>query len=114
MIVMKKWKCIVCGYIHDGETPPEFCPKCGAPAEKFAELPEEQRKLIDRARMTNQFHIELLGLLEQVQAVAELGIEDELDPPCVTLFKKALQAATEIQQAAKAEIAGHISKGKWG
>jgi len=26
----KKWKCTVCGYIHEGKTPPEFCPVCGA------------------------------------------------------------------------------------
>jgi len=32
---MKKWKCTVCGYIHDGPEPPERCPQCGAPKEKF-------------------------------------------------------------------------------
>ena len=26
----KKWKCMVCGYIHEGEGPPEICPTCGA------------------------------------------------------------------------------------
>ena len=31
----KKWICTVCGYVHEGETPPENCPTCGAPAEKF-------------------------------------------------------------------------------
>ena len=34
---MKKWKCTVCGYIHEGDTPPEVCPLCKAPAEKFEE-----------------------------------------------------------------------------
>ena len=33
----KKWVCSVCGYIHMGENPPEKCPTCGAPAEKFNE-----------------------------------------------------------------------------
>ncbi len=111
---MKKWKCTVCGYIHDGENPPEACPKCGAPADKFNELSEEQGKLIANARITNQFHMELISLMEQVKEIAELGIEDDLDPACVRIFEKALQTATEIQQAIKAEIAGHISKGKWG
>jgi len=32
---MKKWKCTVCGYIHTGDAPPEKCPVCGAPKEKF-------------------------------------------------------------------------------
>ncbi|HHX54493.1 MAG TPA: NADH peroxidase [Clostridiales bacterium] len=35
---MKKWKCSVCGYIHEGDTPPESCPQCKAPAEKFTLL----------------------------------------------------------------------------
>ena len=30
-----KCVCQVCGYIHEGDQPPEFCPKCKAPAEKF-------------------------------------------------------------------------------
>ncbi len=30
-----KWKCTVCGYVHDGETPPDHCPRCGSPSEKF-------------------------------------------------------------------------------
>lgn len=25
---MKKWRCTTCGYIHQGETPPDPCPKC--------------------------------------------------------------------------------------
>ncbi len=32
---MKKWVCTVCGYVHEGEEPPEKCPQCGAPKEKF-------------------------------------------------------------------------------
>ena len=34
---MKKWVCTVCGYVHEGDTPPEKCPTCGVPAEKFKE-----------------------------------------------------------------------------
>ena len=30
-----KWVCQVCGYVHEGDTPPEACPVCKAPAEKF-------------------------------------------------------------------------------
>ncbi len=38
---MKKWKCTVCGYIHEGLQPPEKCPVCGADRTKFVELPED-------------------------------------------------------------------------
>ncbi len=35
---MKKWECSVCGYIHEGEEPPEKCPVCGAGRDKFFEV----------------------------------------------------------------------------
>jgi len=38
---MKHFVCIVCGYVHEGEEPPEFCPVCNAPASKF-ELQEDE------------------------------------------------------------------------
>jgi len=38
---MKKWRCRVCGYIHEGPEPPDVCPVCGAPKEEFEEVIEE-------------------------------------------------------------------------
>lgn len=35
-----KWTCSVCGYTVEGDNPPEKCPQCGAPAEKFNEVKE--------------------------------------------------------------------------
>jgi len=32
---MKKFVCSVCGYVHEGDAPPESCPICKAPASKF-------------------------------------------------------------------------------
>ena len=34
---MKKFVCSVCGYVHEGDSAPERCPQCKAPAEKFTE-----------------------------------------------------------------------------
>ena len=34
---MKKFVCSVCGYVHEGDAPPERCPQCKAPASKFTE-----------------------------------------------------------------------------
>ena len=39
---MKKFRCMVCGYIYEGEAAPEKCPQCGAPASKFQEIKEEE------------------------------------------------------------------------
>ena len=30
-----KYVCQVCGYVYEGDNPPEKCPQCGAPAEEF-------------------------------------------------------------------------------
>ena len=34
---MKKFVCSICGYVHEGDSAPEFCPICKAPASKFIE-----------------------------------------------------------------------------
>lgn len=38
---MKKWECTVCGYIHEGEEPPDECPVCSADKSMFVEVVEE-------------------------------------------------------------------------
>ena len=38
---MKKWVCSVCGYVHEGDTPPEKCPQCKVPGSKFVEQKSE-------------------------------------------------------------------------
>ena len=34
---MKTWVCTVCGYVWEGENPPEKCPQCGVGPDKFKE-----------------------------------------------------------------------------
>lgn len=34
---MKKWVCTICGYVHEGDSPPAQCPQCKAGADKFEE-----------------------------------------------------------------------------
>ncbi len=48
---MKKFVCSVCGYVHTGDTPPEFCPQCKAPASKFNEMAEEGLVFADEHRI---------------------------------------------------------------
>lgn len=38
---MTKWVCPVCGYVHEGDTPPEKCPVCKVPGEKFNKVAED-------------------------------------------------------------------------
>ncbi len=41
----KKWRCTVCGYIHEGAEAPAACPLCKQPAEKFVECVEQEGAL---------------------------------------------------------------------
>ncbi len=42
---MAKFRCKICGYIHEGDAAPKECPLCKAPSEKFEELKETQQTL---------------------------------------------------------------------
>ena len=40
----KKFRCLVCGYVYEGENPPAECPVCHAKADKFVEIKEDADK----------------------------------------------------------------------
>ncbi len=107
------WKCSVCGYMHTGDEAPDKCPKCGAPKESFALLPEADAKKVLDSDRTNDIHMEIITLAMRIKALAEEGIKINLDPPCVAVFTNAQQESWVIKQRSKAEIAGHMSRGKW-
>jgi len=48
----KKWKCTVCGYIHEGDKPPDLCPVCRAHKFQFIlyeKLPDSLEKRLKEA-----------------------------------------------------------------
>ncbi|SMC76753.1 flavin reductase family protein [Sporomusa malonica] len=52
---MNKWRCNVCGYIHEGDKPPAECPICGVGPEDFVvvkELAAEQQLAVKRWKCT--------------------------------------------------------------
>ena len=40
----KNFRCLVCGYVYEGENPPAECPVCHAKADKFVEIKEDAAK----------------------------------------------------------------------
>ncbi len=58
---MKKFVCPVCGYVHEGDSAPEFCPQCKVPGSKFKE----------------QTSSELSWAAEHIVGVAK-GVSDEI------------------------------------
>ncbi len=45
-----KWRCSVCGYVHEADAPPTKCPVCSAPEEKFLKI-EGELALVDFNRL---------------------------------------------------------------
>jgi rubredoxin len=111
---MKKWKCGACGYIHDGDDVCGVCPKCGAAADQFQELDETAANLVERSRHSNALHAQLVDLARQIERVCEDGLRDNLDPGCVDVFQKSLEASYIQMKLSMTEMQGHMNKGKWG
>ncbi len=42
---MKRYVCTICGYVHEGDGPPEKCPQCGASSDKFEEQKADETGL---------------------------------------------------------------------
>lgn len=112
--VIMQWKCTVCNLIWKGEAPPKTCPKCGVPGDKYNAMKEEEVNLVENSRFTNSLHVELLDILPSLVDIAKEGIEDDLDPRCVAIFERLLEEATFLEASIKAELEGHMKKGKWG
>ncbi|MGV8905234.1 MAG: rubredoxin-like domain-containing protein [Acetobacterium sp.] len=111
---MKKiWKCGVCGYTMEGEEAPAVCPRCGSPREKYAQLSAEAAEKIYDSYRTNDIHMELVTLAEKMIHLSREGIIINLDPTCLSLFKKTEAMGYIIKEMSKAEMVVHISKGKW-
>lgn len=115
---MKKFVCLVCGYVYEGENAPEECPICHAPASKFKEQAGEQtwaaEHVIGIAKGTDQRIIE--GLRENFNGeCTEVGMylamaraaHREGYPEIGMYWEKA--AFEEAEHAAKfAEMLGEV------
>jgi len=64
---LKKWRCIVCNYIHEGPMPPESCPICSVGPEHFVEVEEsqglsgEQKRLAEQAIFKISYGLYIIG-----------------------------------------------------
>ena len=71
----KKWICTVCGYVHEGEEAPEFCPQCKQPKSKFKEVVETEGAL--------QFADEhRIGVAKDVDAEVLEGLKAHFNGEC--------------------------------
>ncbi len=72
---MAKFRCTVCGYIHEGDAAPEKCPLCKVPAEKFIEVAEQEGDLAWADE-----HV--IGVAQGVDPVIFQGLKDHFMGEC--------------------------------
>lgn len=90
----KQWKCGVCGYVHEGEHPPETCPSCGAPKSQFILLTELPAALADSLK---QAFAEESG--EHVRNTAFARKADQEDLPQIARLFRAVAEAEKVHAA---------------
>nr|WP_320134080.1 FAD-dependent oxidoreductase [uncultured Holophaga sp.] len=71
---MKTYICSVCGYTHVGESAPDKCPQCGAPAEKFT------MKVEGVARVWADEH--RIGIAQGLDAEVVQGLKENFMAEC--------------------------------
>ena len=69
---MKKYVCPVCGYVHEGDTPPEKCPLCKVPGEKFNEMTGERTWAAEH----------VLGVAKDAPEVIKQGLRENFEGEC--------------------------------
>ena len=75
----KKFKCTVCGYIHEGKAAPETCPVCAAPASAFVEIEDAKKKGMLSDKTGNAYIIMystvMVVIVATLLAVAALSLQ---------------------------------------
>ena len=74
----KKWICPVCGYVYEGENPPEKCPQCKVPGKTFKEMVDEALNFVTEHK---------LGVAKDIPATEEgafvlQGLKDHFAGEC--------------------------------
>ena len=110
---MKKWRCEICGYLHDGDEPPDNCPKCGVPKDNFSLLDEEEAEMMDDAIETKDKYVQILARLDEVMHLAQEGIDLDLDDGCNKIFHKTKDEISGVHKMIKDELAGHAQQCVW-
>ncbi|MBO6304031.1 MAG: NADH peroxidase [Selenomonadaceae bacterium] len=115
---MKKFVCTICGYVHEGDAPPEACPVCKAPAAKFKEqtgdlvFADEHRvgvaKDVDQ-RIIEGLKMNFTGECSEVGMYLAMSRQADREgyPEIAEAFKR--YAFEEAEHAAKfAELLGEV------
>ena len=100
---MAKWVCSVCGYTHEGDTPPEKCPQCGVPAEKFNKQ--------DEGEMTWAAE-HVVGIAQGVDEEIVEGLRDNFNGECSEVGMYLAMARVAYREGYP-EVGSYYEKAAW-
>ena len=121
---MAKFRCPVCGYIHEGDAAPERCPQCKVPGEKFIKLEESAEegplqfadehvlgvaKNVQDPEILDYLHNDFAGECSEVGMYLAMSRQADREgyPEIAEAFKR--YAWEEAEHAAKfAELLGEV------
>ncbi len=111
---MAKYVCPVCGYVHEGDTPPEKCPQCGVPGSKFTKM-DESAELNFVCE-----HVIGVGAKGQIEDDVYEGLKSNFEGECTEVgmyiamarqaFREGYPEVGEFYMRAAYEEADHASK----
>ena len=115
----KKFRCLVCGYVYEGENPPAECPQCRAKGDKFVEVKGEGLEwacehrlgdgVVEDAEVMQGLHDHFNGECTEVGMYLAMSRQAEREgyPEIADAFKR--YAFEEAEHAAKfAELLGEV------
>ena len=115
----KKFRCLVCGYVYEGENPPAECPLCHAKSDKFVEVKSEglqwacEHKLgdgqVEDAEVMQGLHDHFTGECTEVGMYLAMSRQADREgyPEIAEAYKR--YAFEEAEHASKfAELLGDV------
>ena len=89
---MTKYVCPICGYVHEGNEPPEKCPQCGCAGAKFL-----VKEASDKMTWACEHEI---GVAKGLDAEVVKGLEMNFTGECTEVTKKNLELRAAAEQGA--------------
>ena len=106
----KKFKCTVCGYIHEGAAAPEACPTCQAPASAFVELKAEKKLPTGSNGYTFAFVTAMVIVVAFLLSFVSSSLRDRQDANVKLDTKKQILYSLNIKDMAKTSIDDFFTK----
>ena len=100
---MAKWVCPVCGYVYEGDTPPEKCPQCNVPGEKFTKSESSDITWADEHKVGSA-----KGLDEEVVQ----GLKDNFNGECTEVGMYLAMARVAYREGYP-EVGLYYEKAAW-